>query len=60
MRSDLTPQPKEDPDFGAGMAYESGDLNPDFTEADQLREHWKKRKSPLQTHTAPAKKRKSA
>ena len=42
MRSDLEPQPKEDPDFGPGMEYESGDRNPDFTEADQIRKHWKK------------------
>jgi hypothetical protein len=42
MRSDLDPRPKEDPDFGPGMEYESGDLNPDFSEADKIREQWKK------------------
>ena len=43
MRSDLKPQPKEDPDFGPGMEYESGDLNSDFREADEIRKQWKKR-----------------
>jgi hypothetical protein len=42
MRSDLEPQPKNDPDFGPGLEYESGDFNPDFSEADQIRERWKK------------------
>ena len=60
MRSDLKPQPKEDPDFGAGMEYESGDMNPDFTEADKIREHWKPRKSPRRTHIDRAKTRKTA
>lgn len=54
MRSDLIPQPKEDPDFGPGMEYESGDLNSDFTEANKIREHWKKRSKPR----APATSRK--
>ena len=42
MRSDVEPQPKEDPDFGPGLEYESGDLGRDFSEADRIRENWKK------------------
>ena len=40
MRSDIEPQPKEDPDFGTGMEYEEGDFNRDFSEADKIREEW--------------------
>ena len=61
MRSDLKPQPKEDPDFGPGMEYESGDLNPDFTEADKIRERWKKAgKSRMTSKTADKNRRKAA
>lgn len=44
MRSDSEPQPKEDPDFGPGLEYESGDFNRDFSEADKIREEWKQNK----------------
>lgn len=40
MRSDSEPQPKQDPDFGPGMEYESGDRNRDFSEADKIRQQW--------------------
>jgi hypothetical protein len=42
MRSDLEPQPHNDPDFGPGLEYESGDFNADSTEADKIRQRWKK------------------
>jgi hypothetical protein len=41
MRSDLKPQPYQDPDFGPGMEYESGDLNQNSSEADEIRKRWK-------------------
>jgi hypothetical protein len=49
MNADLEPQPKEDPEFGAGMEYEEGDFGPQAkaraATADKIRQHWRKSRS---------------
>ncbi|HEX6466260.1 MAG TPA: hypothetical protein VFZ99_03080 [Terriglobales bacterium] len=42
MNSDSEPQPIEDPDFGTGMEYESGDRDRDLSKAEKIRSEWEK------------------
>ncbi len=46
MNSDSEPQPIEDPDFGTGMEYESGDRDRDLSKADKIRSQWEKTRKP--------------
>ena len=46
MNSDSEPQPIADPDFGAGMEYESGDRDRDFAEAERIRKEWEANRKP--------------
>ena len=55
MKSDSTPQPRYDSDFGPGMEYESGDRSSDTSEADKIRQEWKKTEGKKPTRKAEPK-----
>lgn len=44
MSSDSELQPKQDPDFGPGMEYESGDRQDEEQTAEKIRKQWQKTK----------------